>query len=103
MSAASHSVIDPVDLTRDLIRIPSVTPADEGAMDVLERALTNLGFACRRMVFEELFLLCCGLQQLRERRRADSGLSGPRELPRHGRRLQLQERRDPLCGDLAEL
>ncbi len=52
MSAASHSVIDPVDLTRDLIRIPSVTPADEGAMDVLERALTNLGFACRRMVFE---------------------------------------------------
>lgn len=52
MSAASHSVIDPVDLTRDLIRIPSVTPADEGAMDVLERALTGLGFACRRMVFE---------------------------------------------------
>jgi succinyl-diaminopimelate desuccinylase len=38
MSAASHPVIDPVELTRDLIRIPSVTPADEGAMDVLERA-----------------------------------------------------------------
>ena len=52
MSAASHSVIDPVELTRDLIRIPSVTPADEGAMDVLERALTGLGFACRRMMFE---------------------------------------------------
>ena len=52
MNAASHSVIDPVELTRDLIRIPSVTPADEGAMDVLERALTGLGFACRRMVFE---------------------------------------------------
>ncbi|MNU42488.1 Succinyl-diaminopimelate desuccinylase [compost metagenome] len=52
MSAASHSVIDPVELTRDLIRIPSVTPADEGAMDVLERALTGLGFTCRRMVFE---------------------------------------------------
>ena len=30
--------------------------------------------ARRRMVFEELFLLCCGLQQLKERRRADSGL-----------------------------
>ena len=45
MSAASHPVIDPVELTRDLIRIPSVTPADEGAMDVLERALTGLGFA----------------------------------------------------------
>ena len=52
MSAASHSVINPVELTRDLIRIPSVTPADEGAMDVLERALTGLGFTCRRMVFE---------------------------------------------------
>ena len=26
------------------------------------------------MVGEELFLLCCGLQQLRERRRADSGI-----------------------------
>lgn len=52
MSAASHSVIDPVELTQRLIRIPSVTPADEGAMDVLERALTGLGFICRRMVFE---------------------------------------------------
>lgn len=30
--------------------------------------------ARRRMVFEELFLLCCGLQQLKERRRADSGI-----------------------------
>ena len=29
--------------------------------------------ARRRMVFEELFLLCCGLQQLKERRRADHG------------------------------
>ncbi|MDY3619280.1 ATP-dependent DNA helicase RecG [Agathobaculum sp.] len=30
--------------------------------------------ARRRMIFEELFLLCCGLQQLKERRRADEGL-----------------------------
>jgi succinyl-diaminopimelate desuccinylase len=52
MSATSHSVIDPVELTQRLIRIPSVTPADEGAMDVLERALAGLGFTCRRMVFE---------------------------------------------------
>jgi succinyl-diaminopimelate desuccinylase len=51
MSVASHPVIDPVELTRDLIRRPSVTPADEGAMDVLERALTGLGFHCRRMKF----------------------------------------------------
>ena len=51
MSVASTPVIDPVALTRDLIRRPSVTPADEGAMDVLERALTGLGFHCRRMKF----------------------------------------------------
>lgn len=54
MSAASHPVIDPVELTRDLIRRPSVTPADEGAMDMLERLLTGLGFHCRRMKFEEI-------------------------------------------------
>jgi len=52
MSAASTPVIDPVDLTRALIRRPSVTPADEGAMDTLERVLGELGFACRRMAFE---------------------------------------------------
>jgi succinyl-diaminopimelate desuccinylase len=52
MSGASTPVIDPVQLTRDLIRRPSVTPADEGAMDVLERVLTGLGFTCRRMAFE---------------------------------------------------
>ena len=51
MSVASHPVIDPVELTRDLIRLPSVTPADEGAMDLLERLLTGLGFHCRRMAF----------------------------------------------------
>ncbi|MDP3369494.1 MAG: succinyl-diaminopimelate desuccinylase [Brevundimonas sp.] len=54
MSVASTPVIDPVALTRDLIRRPSVTPADEGAMDVLERALTGLGFHCRRMKFENI-------------------------------------------------
>ena len=52
MSRASTPVIDPVELTRDLIRIPSDTPADEGAMDVLERHLTALGFTCRRLAFE---------------------------------------------------
>ena len=54
MSTASTPVIDPVALTRDLIRRPSVTPADEGAMDGLERALTGLGFHCRRMKFEDI-------------------------------------------------
>jgi succinyl-diaminopimelate desuccinylase len=66
MSAASTPVIDPVELTRDLIRRPSVTPADEGAMDVLERVLAGLGFHCRRMPFE-------GIENLYARR----GTAGP--------------------------
>ena len=43
--------LDPVVLAQDLIRRPSVTPADAGAMDVLQQALEGLGFACRRMKF----------------------------------------------------
>lgn len=46
--------IDPVELSRALIRRPSVTPADEGALDVLEGALTGLGFTCTRLKFEEV-------------------------------------------------
>jgi succinyl-diaminopimelate desuccinylase len=38
-------------LAGDLIRRPSVTPADAGAMDTLQRALEGLGFTCRRMKF----------------------------------------------------
>ena len=52
MSPASTPVIDPVELTQTLIRRPSVTPADAGAMDVLQRILEGLGFTCRRMPFE---------------------------------------------------
>jgi succinyl-diaminopimelate desuccinylase len=52
MSGASTDVIDPVELTQALIRRPSVTPADAGAMDLLQRVLEGLGFTCRRMPFE---------------------------------------------------
>src|SRR6478609_1965060 len=47
-------MIDAVELSRELIRKPSVTPADAGAMDVVERTLADLGFACRRMKFGEI-------------------------------------------------
>ncbi len=43
--------MDPVDLAQALIRCPSVTPADEGAMDVLQSALEELGFTCYRLPF----------------------------------------------------
>ena len=44
--------MDPVDLARALIRCPSVTPRDEGALAALETVLTPLGFACHRLRFE---------------------------------------------------
>ena len=43
--------MDPVALAQALIRCPSVTPADEGAMDVLQPALEELGFTCHRLPF----------------------------------------------------
>ncbi len=48
------SEIDPVELSRALIRRPSVTPADEGALDVLEGALSGLGFRCTRLKFGDV-------------------------------------------------
>ena len=48
------SSVDPVELARALIRRPSVTPADEGALDVLQAALEGLGFQCTRLPFEDV-------------------------------------------------
>ncbi|MBO1075370.1 succinyl-diaminopimelate desuccinylase [Roseomonas marmotae] len=45
--------MDPLPLLQDLIRCPSVTPADAGAMAVLEAALEPLGFTCTRLRFGE--------------------------------------------------
>jgi succinyl-diaminopimelate desuccinylase len=39
-------------MAQDLIRCRSVTPADAGALDVLEQALRPIGFSCERMRFE---------------------------------------------------
>ena len=47
-------MIDAINLTKELIRRPSVTPADAGAMDVVEQTLASLGFNCRRMKFGEI-------------------------------------------------
>ena len=40
---------DAAKLTADLIRCPSVTPEDGGALDVLESLLSGAGFACTRV------------------------------------------------------
>lgn len=47
------SQIDPVELARALVRRPSVTPLDAGALDIVEQTLTGLGFACSRLPFGE--------------------------------------------------
>ncbi|MCH8237288.1 MAG: succinyl-diaminopimelate desuccinylase [Proteobacteria bacterium] len=43
--------MDPLDLAQALIRCPSVTPTDAGALDVLASALEDLGFTCHRLPF----------------------------------------------------
>jgi succinyl-diaminopimelate desuccinylase len=52
-AARSNSVVDPVALAGELIRRPSVTPRDEGAIEILAGVLENLGFTCHRLVFSE--------------------------------------------------
>lgn len=45
--------IDPVELACDLIRCPSVTPIEGGALDLLQEVLEGMGFVCTRMPFSE--------------------------------------------------
>jgi succinyl-diaminopimelate desuccinylase len=47
------TAIDPVRLAQELITRPSVTPHNEGALEVLTRALEGLGFTCERMAFAD--------------------------------------------------
>ena len=42
--------IDPVLLTADLVRCPSVTPEEGGAIDLLEQLLEKNGFSCTKIV-----------------------------------------------------
>jgi succinyl-diaminopimelate desuccinylase len=44
--------IDPVALSQALIRCPSVTPAEAGALDLLQKTLSGLGFRCWRLPFQ---------------------------------------------------
>ena len=45
-------MLDPVALTQALIRCPSVTPADAGALDVVADAAEELGFTIHRLDFD---------------------------------------------------
>ncbi len=51
---SSNTPTDPLPLAQALIRCASVTPADDGALGVLEAALAPLGFTLHRMRFGEV-------------------------------------------------
>lgn len=44
---------DALSIARDLLRCPSVTPADAGALGVLEKLLSDAGFEVHRVTFSE--------------------------------------------------
>src|SRR3984893_14585948 len=46
-------MFDPIALARDLLRCPSVMPAEGGALALIERVLQDAGFTVHRVTFEE--------------------------------------------------
>jgi succinyl-diaminopimelate desuccinylase len=49
----SPPIADPIALARDLLRCPSVTPAEAGALDLIEGVLKAAGFEVHRVTFAE--------------------------------------------------
>ena len=49
----TKTAADPVAIARDLLRCPSVTPAEGGALSFLEQTLKAAGFTTHRMTFSE--------------------------------------------------
>ena len=81
MARVTEAALDAVpgdwpDPLPEVLRVKYRLPDAADALAAIHRPKTreDVNEARRRMVFEELFLLCCGLQQLKERRRADSGI-----------------------------
>ena len=49
----SEGMTDALSIARDLVRCPSITPADAGALGVLEKLLKAAGFETHRITFSE--------------------------------------------------
>lgn len=47
------AMLDPIELSQELIRFQSVTPDTGDALDLLASKLTGLGFTCHKLIFEE--------------------------------------------------
>ena len=45
--------IDEIKLSKELIRFPSVTPVDAGAIKFLSKKLQSLGFKCQILEFKD--------------------------------------------------
>ncbi|MEH6477451.1 MAG: M20/M25/M40 family metallo-hydrolase, partial [Sneathiella sp.] len=45
--------LDVIELTQELMRCPSVTPHDAGALSVLQTVLEAIGFECTRLTFSD--------------------------------------------------
>lgn len=50
----TQDLANPLGLAQELIRRQSVTPQDDGCLDVLKAALEKLGFACHDLTFGEV-------------------------------------------------
>ena len=46
--------MDPIAFSQELIRCPSVTPEDAGALDLVHNALEALGFTCHRLPYGDV-------------------------------------------------
>jgi succinyl-diaminopimelate desuccinylase len=53
MAAPLDKLVDTLELARALIRCPSITPVQGGALDLLQSVLQDLGFTCHRLPFAE--------------------------------------------------
>jgi succinyl-diaminopimelate desuccinylase len=51
---SKYKAINPVEFAAELIRCPSVTPNDAGALDLMQTTLESLGFKCTRYPFEDV-------------------------------------------------
>ena len=47
------TIINELQLSKDLIRFPSVTPKDAGAIKFLSKKLKKLGFNCKILEFKD--------------------------------------------------
>jgi succinyl-diaminopimelate desuccinylase len=94
----TQTMIDPVRLTADLVRCPSVTPDEGGALVLLEQMLSDAGFACTRVDRGETANLFARWGAKGHAR--SFGFNGHTDVVPIGQRADWT--RDPFGGELAD-